>query len=190
VAEAFLRKVGGRFAGRAGETLLLNGRDLAGVPDASYDLVAAYSVLHHIPDYLAAVREMTRVVRPGGLLLLDHEINDAYYEHQPAYEEFRRKARRQRRWAELRTWSGLKRRLARAFGRKLPPRPFQGDIHVRPDDHIEWDRLRQLLGEAGWRLVREEDYLPHKPKYPRQVWEACRNKVTDYRLLVAQRPEA
>src|SRR5262249_54960875 len=35
-------------------------------PDASFDVVAFSSVLHHIPDYQPAVTEALRVLRPGG----------------------------------------------------------------------------------------------------------------------------
>jgi dolichol-phosphate mannosyltransferase len=34
--------------------------------DASFDVVAFSSVLHHIPDYTAAIKEAARVLRPGG----------------------------------------------------------------------------------------------------------------------------
>lgn len=34
-------------------------------PDNHFDVVATYSVLHHIPDYLFAVQEMMRVTKPG-----------------------------------------------------------------------------------------------------------------------------
>jgi SAM-dependent methyltransferase len=35
-------------------------------PDASFDVVAFSSVLHHIPDFPTALREGWRVLRPGG----------------------------------------------------------------------------------------------------------------------------
>jgi len=35
-------------------------------PDESFDVVAFSSVLHHIPDFPAALREAGRVLRPGG----------------------------------------------------------------------------------------------------------------------------
>ena len=38
--------------------------------EASFDLVAAITVLCFVPDALAAVREMARVLRPGGRLVL------------------------------------------------------------------------------------------------------------------------
>jgi ubiquinone/menaquinone biosynthesis C-methylase UbiE len=41
-------------------------------PDASFDTVVCTFALRAIPDERRAVGEMTRVLRPGGLLLADH----------------------------------------------------------------------------------------------------------------------
>jgi SAM-dependent methyltransferase len=38
--------------------------------DASFDLIYSFGVLHHIPDVAAAVREMHRVLAPGGRCVL------------------------------------------------------------------------------------------------------------------------
>jgi SAM-dependent methyltransferase len=46
-----------------------------GLPDDSYDVVHAHQVLQHLQDPVAALREMARVTRPGGLIA----VRDADY---------------------------------------------------------------------------------------------------------------
>jgi SAM-dependent methyltransferase len=43
--------------------------------DGSFDMVLGHSFLHHLPDVPAAVAELFRVVRPGGVVALLHEPN-------------------------------------------------------------------------------------------------------------------
>jgi SAM-dependent methyltransferase len=38
-------------------------------PDNSFDIVFSHGVLHHIPDILAAQKEIARVLKPGGQLI-------------------------------------------------------------------------------------------------------------------------
>lgn len=38
------------------------------VADASYDAVFDFGILHHVPDWRAAIAEIARVLRPGGRL--------------------------------------------------------------------------------------------------------------------------
>lgn len=44
--------------------------ELAGLPDDHYDLVAALDVIEHIPDDRAALEGISRVLRPGGKLVM------------------------------------------------------------------------------------------------------------------------
>jgi SAM-dependent methyltransferase len=39
-------------------------------PDASFDVVLCTEVLEHVPDPLAALRELVRLVRPGGMIII------------------------------------------------------------------------------------------------------------------------
>ena len=39
--------------------------------DSSYDVVFIFGVIHHIPEWKGALMEISRVLRPGGVLLLE-----------------------------------------------------------------------------------------------------------------------
>jgi SAM-dependent methyltransferase len=38
-------------------------------PDSSFDIVFSHGVLHHVPDVIAAQKEIGRVLKPGGVLI-------------------------------------------------------------------------------------------------------------------------
>lgn len=40
------------------------------VPDGSFDAILCTEVLEHVPDAVAALKEFTRILKPGGILLL------------------------------------------------------------------------------------------------------------------------
>ncbi len=70
-SEAMIELARARFAG-AGPTPIsfsvASGLSLP-FPPASFDLVFAYFVLHHFPDMPTAIREIARVLVPGGTLV-------------------------------------------------------------------------------------------------------------------------
>lgn len=199
VSPAFLKLVRSRFAGRPVDTFELNGRDLGGLADASVDAAVSYSVLHHIPDYLHAVRELCRVVCRGGVVLIDHEAAPREYEGDPALVEFRARVteheraqpKRLARFVDPWHYRTLARhhltQLRRRFG---DPRYWpEGDIHIWPDDHIEWDEIERVMRESGCEPIASEDYLLHREGTPDVLYERYSRLTADVRMLLARRIE-
>jgi ubiquinone/menaquinone biosynthesis C-methylase UbiE/tetratricopeptide (TPR) repeat protein len=50
------------------------------VPDASFDVVLCTEVLEHVPEPIAALREMARVLRPGGKLILTAPLGSGLHQ--------------------------------------------------------------------------------------------------------------
>jgi ubiquinone/menaquinone biosynthesis C-methylase UbiE len=191
VSDDFLEAIRRKYAATGlSETLKLSGADLANVPEAHFDLVATYSVLHHVPDYPAIVREMCRVVKPGGVLYLDHEVTETYYEKPPVYVEFLKKARPRVDWRrmlsvilDVRGYKHILRRLAN------PRYKREGDIHVWPDDRIEWGKIEQVLRSQGFETVLKHDYLLYKAIYDLQVYHEYTDRCADERVLIARKKQ-
>jgi ubiquinone/menaquinone biosynthesis C-methylase UbiE len=48
--------------------------------DCAFDMVTAYSFLHHTADYLDVVREVYRVMKPGGIFYVDQDPNKLFWD--------------------------------------------------------------------------------------------------------------
>ncbi len=185
ISPVFLELIKSRFGstGRS-ETKLLNGADLADMPNETFDMAATFSVLHHIPDYLEAVKEMARILKPGGILYLDHEVNESYWNNTRDYLEFKRLVEPLPNWKRFLSPVYFYNKVRLKFNPRFRD---EGDIHVFPDDHIEWDKIEKVLFENGCETVVSEDYLLYRRHYPKPVFDAYRNRCNDMRLLISRK---
>lgn len=183
VSTGFLSLVEERFSGRPLKTHQLNGRDMSELADGSFDLVATYSVLHHIPDYLGACREMARLCRKGGVIVIDHEASPNVWGKDETLAQFRREGALPD-WGKFLTPSNYWHRLRRVFD---PKYSNEGDIHVWPDDHIEWGEITTVMASAGCKPVIEEDYLLFRRLYRPEVYDRFRDRCADTRVMAFRR---
>lgn len=179
VSPDFLRLVERRFPSERLSLLQMNGKDLSNVTDSCFDMIAAYSVLHHIPDYLGSIEELARICKPGGVIMFDHEQNQAFWDGDPLYRQFQREALRFD-WRKYLTPSNYVHRVRRIFN---PRYTNEGDIHVFPDDHIEWPKIEALLGKLGFETIAKEDYLLNRALYRPEVYQQYRDRCTDTRMM-------
>jgi SAM-dependent methyltransferase len=193
VSPDFLQIVGQRYKVK---TIELTSGSLDCIPDCTYDLIGVYSVMHHIPNYLATAAGLVGKLAPGGVLLIDHECNESYWHPPPELAAFRRantKATTSGLWdPDSRRWQRMIRAIAvpsRSFGRLRKALRIQeeGDIHVYPDDHIEWDRLLVALQEAGGELLARMDYLLFDHSCDRATWERYKDRCDDHTCVIVRR---
>jgi len=60
----------------------------------------------------------------------------------------------------------------------------EGDIHVTPEDHVEWDEVGRVMAAAGMEVVLAEDYLLNHAIYPRALYERYRDRCSDMRVTI------
>lgn len=168
-------------------TVPLSGEFPLPFPDRHFSFIATYSVLHHVPDYLEAVRELIRVLDTGGVLYIDHETNANYWRSPAALRLHR---------GLLAPGYGLKRMLVHiksSLGFREPPLPprderpilEEGDIHVYADDFIDWNEIHAIAQEKGLTPLSTDDYLlcRENSTFPWRYW-LCNSFTDDMGIYV------
>lgn len=165
------------------DTIKINGQDLSDIEDSCFDLVGTYSVLHHVPDYLKIIKEMIRVMKHGGVIYIDHEVNESYWNNTGLYQEFLNivQSMNKKSWKRYLKLSNYIYKIRVMINPKYRP---EGDIHVFPDDHIEWDKIEKLLTTHDCEIVLKEDYLAYSG-YPLDIYRKYEYRCADMRVLIA-----
>jgi len=184
LSSEFLKLIERRFGSTAKlRTAQLNGEDLRNFADNSFDLIATYSVLHHIPDYLAIVREFVRVAKVGGVIFIDREMNENYWFKNSDLEKLYSYKTIQKSWTrflKLQTWINRYKKMLNSRFQE------EGDIHVWPDDHIDQAKVDSVLLERC-ELVRDINYLHFDARYPQELWHGLKDKLNDTRCLIVRK---
>lgn len=173
------------------ETVVLNGVDLSNMESDRFDMITTYSVLHHVPDYLSIIKEFVRVLKPGGIIYLDHEnAPSVWLEESEEYEAYQRelkaKTREQLSPRLLRKFKLLFsiRAWRRLLKRKLQGLNEEGDIHVFKEDHIEWNKIDEILRQQCEQLKQEDYLVCRELSLEDSLYEKYKMKCVDMRVAL------
>ena len=50
-----------------------------------FDLITCYSVLHHLPDYIAVLQSLSTFLKKGGVMYLGHETSPFYWKNESSH---------------------------------------------------------------------------------------------------------
>jgi len=162
------------------------------IPDSHFDIIATYSVLHHIPDYISAIGEMIRVCKKGGIILIDHESNEQHWQPNEALKTWFQLSKQTRlehiqkliKTGELFSLEFAKTVYMKLFVNSRYER--EGDIHVWEDDHIEWQQIRDFLQQNNCIIEEEHDYLLYNIK-AKTHYEKYKHLCTDTKYMIIRK---
>jgi len=123
-------------------------------PDASFDVVYSFGVLHHTPDTARTFREIRRVLAPGGeaVVMLYHSRSSHYYLGYPLALASR--FRRGEGWISkseyFRVYDGNENPLGKAYSRKQVRAFFEGFEILEQKSYDPW---RPHLGRTANRIL-------------------------------------
>ncbi len=149
-----------------------------------FDGIFVYSVLHHLPDYIGAIRTMANLLNPGGILYIDHEASPSFWENKDAYRQLQRKSIVKKAASKIKNifdWRWYLCRWKMMYNPRFQP---EGDIHVWPDDHIEWNLIDTALKDSGMVNKYACDYLVYQNHYEFKRFQAYGRLVSDMRMVV------
>ena len=121
--------------------------------DDSFDLVVGHAVLHHIPDVPAALREVLRVLRPGGRFVFAGEptrVGDWYARHLGRAPWWT--VTNVTRLGPLRSW----RRPQAELDESSRAAALEAVVDLHTFDPAELERAARVAGATGVRAVTEE----------------------------------
>lgn len=150
-----------KFKSKSINSILLNGKDLSNITSDNYHFVGAYSVLHHVPNYLLAVEEMIRVCKKGGIIFIDHERSPNFYKNTSNIKKLYKTISK----LNLRKFLILNNYISKIKRLINPKYTNEGDIHIWHDDYVDWDKLINIFNKKNCEVILMKDYLTYSDNY-------------------------
>jgi ubiquinone/menaquinone biosynthesis C-methylase UbiE len=121
--------------------------------EGKFDLIAGYSVLHHLPDYLAALRYLAFYLKWGGIIYIDHEASPTYWKGEPGALASLVKA------FYFHSNPTLNTLYFSVVGLRIPTIDYTLSDYWHKKEHaLDHNAVAELFSELGFRYSKRTDY--------------------------------
>jgi 2-polyprenyl-3-methyl-5-hydroxy-6-metoxy-1,4-benzoquinol methylase len=118
-----------------------------------FDLIACYSVLHHLPDYVGIVQRFSGFLRKGGVMYLDHEASPFYWVKEATL------AARMMKAAYIHSIPLLNALHFRVAGMAIPSIDYEmSDYWHNKEHHLDHEKIRLVFEKECFGSFRRTDY--------------------------------
>lgn len=143
--------------------------------EGKFDLITFYSVLHHLPDYLTALRTLSSYLKKGGVMYIDHEASPFYWGNEPSSLASLIKG------IYFHSNPLINSLYFQLIGLRVPTIDYTLSDYWHKKDHaLNHQALKQLFKEESFEVSLRTDYYQHATWIPNLLFPV-------YRLLC--RPE-
>jgi len=192
ISQESLEVLGQKFNNQKLQTKLFDGKTIP-FADNTFDIVATYSVLHHIPDYMNMIKEFARVLKNEGFIFIDHEANSDRWNPNPILQQYNNLAKisyKEKIMQLIETKEMFTLSFWQSFFYTIfidPRHKREGDIHVWKDDHINWEEIFELTKKIGLKTVIDQDYLLYSPKISIEEYHGFSQKCSNTKFVLFQK---
>ncbi len=120
---------------------------------AEFDLITCYSVLHHLPDYLDAIRRLSTFLKKRSAMYLDHEASPFYW---------KKESQNLARFVKDTYFHSnplLNTLYFQIIGLNLPSIDYTlSDYWHKKEHHIDHRKIERVFEKEGFSFFRRTDY--------------------------------
>ncbi|MCW4023240.1 MAG: class I SAM-dependent methyltransferase [Candidatus Bathyarchaeota archaeon] len=134
----------------------------------TFDLITCYSVLHHLPDYVGAVRSLSHFLKKGGVMYIDHEISPFYWEPEP------KTVTNLFKFVYLHLSPTFNSLYFRLVGLNLPPLDYHlSDYWYAKKHQLNHNKIEQVFQDEAYEYHKRHDYHLRRGYFLNPLFHLC-----------------
>ena len=121
---------------------------------SDFDLIACYSVLHHLPDYVGIIQRFSGLLKKGGVMYLDHEGSPFYWMREAT------NAARMVKTVYVHSIPLINALYFRVEGMTIPSIDYEmSDYWHNKEHHLDHKKIECVFEKEGFDFFKRTDYF-------------------------------